>query len=166
MLIPFNLELAPHWLTTSHIRRDRMMKIRNVGIFAVLLVLISAGVAFAQVAGEPDPAGLLSQLIAALGSGGYLVAALLVTALIVWVAEHFLPKFVPVLGKPIPSALLALGMSMIVPVINAAIGGGLTLTEVFGALSVGFTAWGGLSKLISLFTSVSTPSATDPKPSA
>lgn len=111
--------------------------------------------AFAQVVtvpADPDPAGLLSQLIAALGSGGYLVAALLGTALVVWVAEHYGPKLWALLGEPIPSALLALAMSMLVPVINTIAGGKLTVTEVLGALSAGLMAWGGPAKLIALLT--------------
>lgn len=114
--------------------------------------------AFAQVVPlppDPDAAGILSQLIDALGSGGYLVAALLGTALIVWVAGHVLPKKWPFLNQPWPSAILALVMSMLVPVINAAAGGKLTVAIVVGALTAGFTAWGGLSRLISLFTGAS-----------
>lgn len=119
-----------------------------------ILIGLEVG-AFAQVATlppDPDAAGLISQLVGALGSGGYLVAALLGTALLVWVAEHYGPKVLPILALPIPSALLALAMSLVVPVINAIAGGRLTVTEVLGALSAGFTAWGGVAKLLSLFT--------------
>lgn len=127
-------------------------------VLAALAVVVLGAVANAQVApAEPDPAGMLTQLIAALGSGGYLVAALLGTALVVWVAEHYGPKLLPVLGKPIPSALLALAMSLIVPVINAIAGGKLTVTVILGALSAGLTAWGGPAKLIALFTGQGNP---------
>lgn len=118
------------------------------------LIAVEAG-AFAQVVTlppDPDAAGLISQLVAALGSGGYLMAALLGTALLVWIASHYGPKILPVLALPIPGALLALAMSLVVPVINAIAGGQLTLAQILGALSAGFTAWGGPAKLISLFT--------------
>lgn len=119
-----------------------------------ILIGLEVG-AFAQVATlppDPDAAGLISQLVGALGSGGYLVAALLGTALLVWVTAHYGPKLLPVLALPIPGALLALAMSMLVPVINTIAGGKLTVTEILGALTAGFSAWGGPAKLISLFT--------------
>lgn len=125
-----------------------------VAILAIIVGLEVGAMAFQVVTLPPDPdaGGLIAQLVAALGSGGYLVAALIGTALVVWIASHFGPKLWPVLALPIPGALLALVMSLLVPVINAVAGGRLTLTEVLGALSAGLTAWGGPAKLISLFT--------------
>lgn len=109
--------------------------------------------AFAQTSPtDPDPAGLLGQLISALGAGQYLMVALLGTAILVWLAEHYLPKLVPFLGLPIPSGLLALAMALLVPIIGTAAGDHVTLSTVLGALVAGFTAWGGPTKLISLFT--------------
>jgi hypothetical protein len=111
--------------------------------------------AFAQVATlppDPDPGSLLTQIIAALGAGHYLIVALLGTAVLVWLAEHFGPQVVPVLGKPVPSALVALAMSLVVPLINAAMGGALSVSTLLGALTAGFTAWGGPAKLIALIT--------------
>lgn len=119
---------------------------------ALALVALTGGVALAQTTGEPDPGSLISQIIASLGSGQYLAVALLGTAVLVWLAEHFLPKLIPVLGSTIPSALLALAMSLVAPIANLAVTGKLALSEVLAALATGFTAWGGVSRFLSLFS--------------
>lgn len=122
------------------------------GLATLIGLEVAAAAQATPLPSDPDAASLISQLVSALGSGGYLAAALLGTAVLVWTAAHYLPKLLPVLGKPIPSALLALAMAMLVPVINAISGGKLTATEVLGALAAGFSAWGGPAKLLSLFT--------------
>lgn len=100
---------------------------------------------------DGDPTSWFNTMIAALGAKSWIIAALLGIASLVWLAEHYGPKVWAALGNPLPSALLALAVSMILPVVNALAGGApLTPTLVFAALTAGFMAWGGPQKLLSL----------------
>lgn len=149
-------------MTTRPISKFRglLMPVLLFLIAAVALIALTS-IAHAQssLAADPDATTLLGPLVTALGAGNYLLAALLAVGVLVWGAEHILPKYLPVLGKPIPSGLLALGMGMLVPVVNLAMGGKLTGTEVAGALLAAFIAWGGPAKLIGLFTGGDPPAA-------
>lgn len=134
--------------------------IKNL-IAPVLLCLAALGAliglevgAFAQ-ALPPDPGAqdILTQLLAAFTAKNYVLLGMLVTAGIVWVAEHVLVQVIPSLADPRPSALLALGMSIVVAIVNGiAASTGITVVMVVSYVIAGLTAWGGLPRLVGLFT--------------